>query len=338
MNDSDLLKSALMYAEKGWPIIPLHNPTETGCSCKKPECKSIGKHPRTIHGIKEASKDPATIKKWWDEWPVANIGIVTGKKSGLVVLDIDPRHDGEHSLEQIEAKYGKLPDTVKSLTGGGGKHYFFSHPGQEYQVKNSVNLGGLSGLDVRGDGGYIVAPPSLHSSGKIYLWEFPSKFDQIQIAPFPKFLMEILYQPHNSIKTINDSIPEGTRNNTLTSLAGTMRNRGMSQESILSALLIENRNCSPLLEESEIKRIVESIMNYSPEQTENLTDSGNARRLVTLFGHKLKYVNAWGKWLIYDGKRWEKDGTGQIQQLAKETVKTIYLEASQEPNEEKESA
>ena len=359
----NLLEMALQYAERGWLVLPLHSPVENGCSCKNPACKSIGKHPRNSHGLKEANKDPLTIKRWWETWPQANIGVCTGRESGLVVLDIDPRHDGNNSLEQLVSRNGKLPETLESLTGGGGKHIFFSHPGKEFQIKNSAGLAGLPGLDIRGDGGYIVAPPSLHSSGKSYEWEMSSELDQISPIPAWLFPMTSQFKSHPNIKNPNENglkvtydssnvivrshspemtsgmtsgqIPEGTRNSTFTSLAGTMRNRGMSREAIHSALLIENRKCSPPLEESEINRIVESISKYSPDLTENLTDSGNARRLISLFGHKLRFVPAWGKWLIYDGKKWVKDSIGQIQQLAKETVQNVYLEAFQEPNEEK---
>jgi hypothetical protein len=130
------------------------------------ECDSPAKHPRTDHGLKDASTDSATIHKWWSRWPDANVAIVTGKASGVIALDIDPRHQGIDSLATWEQQHGAFPPTLESETGGGGLHKLFLHPG--FPVKNRINL--ARGVDVRGDGGYIVAPPSIHSSGRRYRW------------------------------------------------------------------------------------------------------------------------------------------------------------------------
>jgi hypothetical protein len=100
-------------------------------------------------------------------WPDANVAIATGMESGIFVLDIDPRHGGDKSLEMLENQYGSLPATLKSKTGNGGWHLFFRHPGTP--IPNLISKIG-SGLDIRGDGGYVVAPPSLHQSGAYYQW------------------------------------------------------------------------------------------------------------------------------------------------------------------------
>jgi len=126
----------------------------------------VGKHPRTEHGLKDATIDEATIFGWWRRWPGANVGIVTGMASGLLVLDIDPRHGGVESLALLEREHGSLPETAEVSTGGGGRHILFLHPG--FRVKNRANM--MPGVDVRGDDGYIVAPPSLHASGRRYEW------------------------------------------------------------------------------------------------------------------------------------------------------------------------
>src|SRR5262249_6367249 len=125
------------------------------------------------------------LKDWWTHFQNANIGIATGKLSGFIVLDIDPRHGGEDSLEQLEQQYGKLPDTVIARTRGGGKHILFTHPGGN--IKNSAsNLG--PGLDIRGDGGYIVVPNSLHASGNSYEWVT----EEMELAQLPQWLLEKL--------------------------------------------------------------------------------------------------------------------------------------------------
>lgn len=162
-----LLTSALAYAAKWWPVFPLHSISNGKCTCGKGMCDDAGKHPRSIHGFQDATLDPETIKRWWTfMWPNANIGIATGEVSGIVVLDVDPRNGGDESFAEMEIKFGKLPDTLRSKTGGGGWHIFFRHPGS-YVKCTTI----MPGLDIKGDGGYIVAPPSLHHSGNLYQWE-----------------------------------------------------------------------------------------------------------------------------------------------------------------------
>jgi hypothetical protein len=101
-------------------------------------------------------------------WPDSNVGVRTGAESGIVVLDVDPRHGGGESLNRIEAEHDGLDGRAVAMTGGGGLHYIFTHPGR--MVANRTGAFGYAGIDVRGDGGYIVAPPSVHASGARYWW------------------------------------------------------------------------------------------------------------------------------------------------------------------------
>ncbi|MGB6830701.1 MAG: bifunctional DNA primase/polymerase [Terracidiphilus sp.] len=160
-----LARSALEYAARGWLVIPLHSPTARGCTCGRAECESPGKHPRTAHGLKDASRDPATIREWWERWPDANIGILTGPESGILVLDVDGKR-GEESLIDLERRGCHLPDTYTVRTGGGGQHLYFLWP-QGADARNSQSKI-APGLDFRGQGGIVVAPPSLHASGGLY--------------------------------------------------------------------------------------------------------------------------------------------------------------------------
>lgn len=262
------LQAAIEYARRGWAVLPLHTPDAAGhCSCGKGDCSSVGKHPRTMNGLKNATTDEAIINQWWTMWPDANVGIVAGEASGLVILDVDSRYGGDDSLEELMDTYGPLPQTAEALTGGGGRHILFRHPGTS--IRNSAGRLG-PGLDIRADGGYVVAPPSLHASGKNYIWEVSGHPDEMELAEMPEWLLELLTESKRSdrsaITEIGDVIAEGQRNNTLTSLAGTMRNRGMSEASILAALLEENKNrCSPPLDEVEVERIAKSIAGYPPE-------------------------------------------------------------------------
>src|SRR5690349_18720219 len=117
----EMLNFALEYAAKGWLVLPLHTPTESGhCTCKKIDCKSVGKHPRTKNGLKDATSDQTKITEWWAMWPNANIGIVTGDVSGIVALDVDLDKFGDKSLGYLEDENISLPETLQSLTGSGG--------------------------------------------------------------------------------------------------------------------------------------------------------------------------------------------------------------------------
>ena len=121
-------------------------------------CEPGGKRPLTYNGFWDASADPRRVGSWWRRWPEANLGVPTGERSGLLVLDVDPASGGPESLAALEREHGPLPRTTRSRTGGGGTHVFFRYPASE-EVRNSAGRLG-PGLDVRGEGGYVVVPPS----------------------------------------------------------------------------------------------------------------------------------------------------------------------------------
>ena len=165
-----LLDAALEYAQIGLAVFPGHGiATDGRCTCGRSNCGSPGKHPRIKAWQVKATTNQDTIRTWWKRWPTANVCIATGSVSGLVVLDVDPRHDGERSLKFLEDSANGLPETPIARTGGGGLHYFFRHPGERFQ--NRVGI--LPGIDIRGDGGFVVAPPSIHVSGEAYKWIRP---------------------------------------------------------------------------------------------------------------------------------------------------------------------
>ena len=118
---------ARVYALRGWPVFPVHIAVRGKCSCGKPACTNKGKHPQTAHSFYDATTDEDVIRTWGKvDYPVANIGIRTGKESGLVVLDIDPDKSGEESLRQLEAQHGPLPETATVRSGGKGDTSTFS--------------------------------------------------------------------------------------------------------------------------------------------------------------------------------------------------------------------
>lgn len=150
----ECLAAALDYAgRRGWRVLPLHDVTRGRCSCAKGDaCLTPGKHPRLPKWQEWASIDKALISGWYEQWPSANVGILTGAPSGIVVLDVDPRNGGFESL----AKLLPLPETPTVVTGGGGRHYYFAHPGG---VVKGCEL--ADGVELKADGQFVVAPPSV---------------------------------------------------------------------------------------------------------------------------------------------------------------------------------
>ena len=159
-----MLAAALDYAGRGWRVFP--------CA---------GKRPRTAHGYKDASTSADRITEWWKRWPDADIAIATG--GGLVVLDVG-RRDRAPTLHELKQPSGSATETVAAETGGGGMHFYFT---SEQRIRNSAGKLGV-GLDIRGDGGYVIAPPSVHPSGRRYAWDVEP--GETPPAPLPAWLGE----------------------------------------------------------------------------------------------------------------------------------------------------
>lgn len=186
-----LVDAALAYAARGWPVLPLAWPIATGesprCSCSEVVCRRIGKHPHGLlvkHGLSEATCDAKRIRRWWAQVPQANIGIVLGEDAGMWALDVDPVHDGDRTLVDLVRDHGPIGDTMHAVTGSGGDHFFFAHPGLPVR-----NRGIGQGLDVRGDAGYVVAAPSMHASGHRYAWTPGARI----ALPAPAWLVALLF-------------------------------------------------------------------------------------------------------------------------------------------------
>ena len=126
--EPSILTAALWYVAHGFPVFPVHSTRDGHCSCGRHDCEHPGKHPRTKHGFKDATSDRDQVSRWWTRWPDANIGIPTGKTSGLLVVDIDPRNGGDESWESLVSKGGSLPATAEQITGGGGRQVPASGP------------------------------------------------------------------------------------------------------------------------------------------------------------------------------------------------------------------
>lgn len=255
----EIKEAALKYAEMGFAVIPV-NPKN--------------KHPYTKQGSHDASKDPEVIKDWWFNHPHANVAIVTGKASGLVVIDEDydePKGiDGIHELKMWENENGKLPDTCTAVTGRGGYHLYYRIP-EDAEFKNHISI--IDGVDVRGEGGYVVAPPSIHANGKPYEWDdspFENEITMIDDTVI-KFLSikddsegETSEDGTKQTFVVPEVIPEGKRNDTLFKLAASLwSSRRLSKEAVIAAVKVENNlKCNPPLPDDEIIRTVESATKY----------------------------------------------------------------------------
>ena len=183
----NVLNAALRYAAKEWRVFPLHSVRGGRCSCNDANCRSAGKHPRVGDWRNAASSEPAAIQSWFEQWPDANLGVVTGES--VVVLDVDGYNGGEDSIEALFAQYGR-PNTLQATSGSGqGTHFYFDCSGQK--LPNCSDL--WPGVDVRGVGGYVVADPSVHISGRRYTWDGMDGCDTV-LEPVPVWLGDAILQ------------------------------------------------------------------------------------------------------------------------------------------------
>jgi len=303
-----LLEAALSYARRGWPVFP---------------CAPRAKTPLTPHGLKDATTDPDIIRAWFARWPQANIAIVTGDESGFFVLDVDPRAGGDETLRDLEQQFGPLPETVESLTGGGGRHILFRCP----LGLRCAKLG--EGLDLKANGGYIIAPPSIHPSGRAYGWDAAHHPEDVELAPAPAWLLNLIGQATRSgpAPAVGERIPEGQRNATLTSLAGSLRRKGLSPAAIEAALLAENRQrCEPPLDEGEVRRIAGSVGRYAPaEDSSDLQrDYGHAAVLAGLFKDRYRWSPERGRWLSWTGQVWRTVPEESVAKAAADELRQHY--------------
>ncbi len=325
-----LLDAALKYVSLGWSVIPLYSVHGGLCSCRNSNCQDQGKHPRvtwTPHQSRRATE--GDVREWWRRWPDANIGVVTGAISGLIVLDVD----GERGRETLASMGLEVPLTVCAMTGGGGWHHYLTHPGRDHRNTQS-DVGPK--IDTRGDGGYVVAPPSRHLSGTNYGWIEGCGPDEMQPALAPEWLLDIKGTDRDEGHRTGDSpvekVPEGRRNAHLASFAGVMRRRGATYSVINAALQAENQErCHPPLAAEEASAVAASISQYPPGGPYDIemacTDLGNAARMVAAYGDRLRYERA-GGWYAWTGQRWERDVTLRVEAYAAECALGIYAEAA----------
>lgn len=156
----------LSYIAQGWSIFPCHSIRSRSCTCGNPDCgRNAGKHPRTRNGFKDASNNPAVIQSWINQWlHEINWAVVTGRISGIFVVDVDAHRGGAWP----EDLWGPKPSTLTAATGNGGWHHYFTYPSDGLPLGNRGNV--VPGVDIKSDGGYVILPPSRHISGGSYAW------------------------------------------------------------------------------------------------------------------------------------------------------------------------
>ena len=327
------LHPALAYAARGWHVFPV-----------APHAKT----PLTAHGFKDATTDAGKIGAWLAQWPNCNWGIATGP-SGLLVVDVDPKSGGDQAWAKLVEKHGEqLVDSVRARTQGDGLHVYFKRPPANGHGDLGITAGHIAaGIDTRGDGGYVVAPPSIGPTGKAYAWATGHGPDDVDVKPLPQVLFDLLKKPKTALAiapAVQESIVAGGRNAALASLAGSMQRRGMAPEAILAALQQQNLvACKPPLPLREVETIVRSIARYEKGPLPNVLldegehDVGNGKRLAALYSHMFRFVHEWG-WMVWDGRVWARDTRGRMEAWAKKTVDALEAAIPNVDNEEKAKA
>lgn len=263
MDYPSMYYAAVDYIKRGLAVFPL---------------EPKGKRPLTRNGCYDATKDAAQIKAWWQKWPDANIGIATGSRSGniaVIDLDIDEDRgiDGYHELEDWKRKNGQFPETWTAITGRGGYHLYYK---VNEEVKNRAKI--IDGVDVRGEGGYVVAPPSIHSNGRRYEWEnAPEDTVMANANDTVKFFLNIGSEKYSTKFSMPEIVSVGERNTIIFKFACMMQAKGASDATVFAATMSENMSrCRPPLTEKEVKTIVNSALKYEKGKPIYVDDSGHA--------------------------------------------------------------
>ena len=324
----------------GFSVIPLHYAIPGGgCTCHNSQCSHPGKHPRE----KEWNQKGRSVREALEQFRQIfgsqyNIGVLTGPESGILVVDVDPRSGGLETLTSWEEEHGPLPQTLMVQTGQfgnvRGRHLYFRYP--DFAMGNKVGTLG-SGIDVRGKGGMVVAPGSLHASGVVY----DCANVAAPVAELPAWLAEKLragstpagraerVRKEAKVATRAETIPEGGRNDFLFRRAIRFLKAGVQPGDLLERLQEENLTvCVPPLDDVEVGRIAEGAVRYAESFGDG--DLGNARRFTRDHGETVRFVEKWGKFLVWNGCHWQLDEDGAVERMAKLTVTRLKVDALDE--------
>ena len=272
---------ARQYASQwGWAVLPIHTIKEGNCTCGRSDCGSPGKHPLTPNGLTDATKDQQVIADWWKQWPEANIGVRTGQASGIIAIDLDVKDDEVNGISNwydLEDIHGRV-HTMTARTGSGGEHWIYKLP-DGVEVRNDAGTKLARGIDIRGDGGYIVVAPSLHISGETYEWE-----DERPPSLAPEWLIKQCASPAQKtgetiarpaegyepwVSEALQGVGESYRNQTAARLVGYFHKSGVAEDIIYAILTPFAEACTPAMDTRELRRTVSSICRYERQITDH---------------------------------------------------------------------
>lgn len=317
------------------------------CNCGNHQCASPGKHPIGDihpHGFKDATHDMFLLKEWIRRYPRSGLAIRTGEISNLFVIDIDGETAEKTVKERIPSLLDEPTPTVR--TGNGNLQIYFSYPHDLENRASRANIfGANSKVDVRGDGGYVVAPPT---SGVKVDYTF---LTNPLLQPPARLPMEVIATLNGFARkngTANgrvdpvsqaETIAEGSRHARLLSYAGSLVNLGLGEEELFASLQSVNlHRCTPPLPENEVRYLAIDVARRYRKATElakydfPLTDFGNAERIAHQHAGELRFVEQYG-WMKWTGKRWQRNRSGALQ-IAKQVVRNIHIEAKTKRDEE----
>ena len=237
---------ALEYLDQGWSVVPCHVPVDGGCSCGRDTCSWPGKHPRV--SWRQYSERLPTVKEvhnWFDsEFYESNVGIVTGRVSGIAVVDVDGAFDAYRKL--------KLPKTLEAITGGGGRHYYY-----RLDEPMPSRIGMVEGIDLKADGGFVVAPPSIHNSGRTYMWRVRRELQPLTSKMLPRGGERL--NGSDWFDDLLNGVPEGDRSVTAARLAGRYCSLGLTLLETYLLLTGWNQANHPPLKTYELKATVKAV-------------------------------------------------------------------------------
>ncbi len=313
-NAPDMVTCAEELMRLGFKVVPLQ-PAERGV-------QRSGKAPISSHGVKDATDDPTTFKRWIPASRNFNIGIAA---TDVVIIDVDPQNGGLEEFKNLVKQLGPLPRTPCCKSGGGGYHFYHLRP-PACEIKKKILA---PGVDLLAGGSYAVAPPSLHWSGARYRWLEKCGPWDLPIAPLPDSWRQFIDADNRArnepVARDGDAIPEGSRNLELTRMAGQLRRSGFSEAEILDVLRARNKaRCVPPLGDEEVTKIARNIARYAEPRDE---------------GHKIAQTLldaefAGGKWLRFEsddrfwwwtGNQWAVMPDKILQQ---KTLKVIGIDSS----------
>jgi hypothetical protein len=263
----NLLDAALAYAEKGFSVIPVQ-------SDKKPYVK--------WEPFQKRKADPEEIKGWWTEHPTAMIGIVTGSISGISVIDID-EHQGQEEIQRY------IPDSLlipTAQTPRGGQHLYFSTPTPP--IANNTRI--IPGCDFRGEGGYIISPPSMNGTGKPYSWLPGLSLAEVDLPALPEPYILLINkcmkgglrgEYRGDVTQVVTLFTQGRRDNDLFHVANALAKGGMPENEIVQVIELLAQSCNPPFPQNEIKAKVESAIKRLEKREINLSEEVRAFISVT---------------------------------------------------------